>query len=181
MKCSSTRVAGRSSCVVNELQTNRDSFGACKNSETHLVLDACPDADWRLLVALSRYGGLRCPSEHLALLWADVDWDRQRFLVRSPKTGERWVPFFPELRAHLEAAFEQTEAGAVYVIAKHRDTNINLRTRFMAIIRRAGLTPSEYSDPPATASGSRPALSTGGVMNCMHRLRPNGAVVNSQG
>jgi integrase len=109
--------------------------------DTRLVLDACPDAEWRLLVALSRYGGLRCPSEHLALLWADVDWGRQRFLVRSPKTGERWIPLFPELLPHLEAAFEQAEPGAVYVIAKHRDTNTNLRTRFTQIIRRAGLTP----------------------------------------
>src|SRR5262249_40845200 len=25
------------------------------------VLDACPDIQWRLLIALSRYGGLRCP------------------------------------------------------------------------------------------------------------------------
>ena len=30
------------------------------------VLNACPDAEWRLLFALSRFGGLRCPSEHLA-------------------------------------------------------------------------------------------------------------------
>jgi len=29
------------------------------------VIDACPDAQWRLLFALSRFGGLRCPSEHL--------------------------------------------------------------------------------------------------------------------
>ncbi|HEY8669059.1 MAG TPA: hypothetical protein VIL86_20585, partial [Tepidisphaeraceae bacterium] len=29
------------------------------------VLDACPDAQWKLMIALSRYGGLRCPSEHM--------------------------------------------------------------------------------------------------------------------
>jgi hypothetical protein len=54
--------------------------------ESQKVLDACPDAEWRLLFALSRYGGLRCPSEHLALRWGDVDWERSRFTVRSPKT-----------------------------------------------------------------------------------------------
>src|SRR5581483_8650202 len=75
------------------------------------VLDTCPDAEWRLLFALSRYGGLRCPSEHLALTWQDVDWERGRFLVHSPKTehhegkGERWVPIFPELKPYLEAVF----------------------------------------------------------------------------
>jgi integrase len=41
--------------------------------EAHAVMDACPDAEWRLLFALSRFGGLRCPSEHIALRWADVD------------------------------------------------------------------------------------------------------------
>src|SRR5581483_5474978 len=70
------------------------------------VLEACPDAEWRLLFALSRFGGLRCPSEHLILTWADVDWERERFRVDSPKTGVRWVPLFPELRPYLEKAFE---------------------------------------------------------------------------
>jgi integrase len=50
------------------------------------VLDTCPDAQWRLLAALSRYGGLRCPSEHLAMRLGDVDWEQDRLLVRSPKT-----------------------------------------------------------------------------------------------
>src|SRR6516162_4326268 len=110
------------------------------------VLDACPDNEWRLLFALSRFGGLRCPSEHFALTWADVDWERERFLVRSSKTehhagkAERWVPIFPELRPYLEAAFEQAEDGAVYVFRGRRDTSANLRTRLMKIIRRAGQT-----------------------------------------
>ena len=63
------------------------------------VLALCPDAEWRLIVVLSRYGGLRCPSEHLALTWPDVDWARGRFLVKSPKTGPRWVPTLPRVAA----------------------------------------------------------------------------------
>jgi integrase len=59
---------------------------------------AAPDAEWRLLIAPSRCGGMRCPSEHLSLRWQDVDWERTRFRVDSPKTGQRWVPIFPELR-----------------------------------------------------------------------------------
>jgi integrase len=65
------------------------------------LIDACPDAQWRLLVALSRYGGLRCPSEHLALTWADIDFDKNRIRVPSPKTehhegkGSRLIPLFP--------------------------------------------------------------------------------------
>jgi integrase len=111
------------------------------------VLQACPDAEWRLLFALSRFGGLRCPSEHLALTWPDVDWERNRFLVHSPKTAhhagraERWVPIFSELRPYLEEAFELAQDGAVHVISRYRDTNKNLRTRLNRIISRAGLTP----------------------------------------
>jgi integrase len=111
------------------------------------ILDACPDAEWRLLFALSRFGGLRCPSEHLLLTWADVDWERGRFRATSPKTehhegkAERWVPIFPELRPYLEEAFELAPEGAVHVINRYRDANQNLRTQLHRIIRRAGLEP----------------------------------------
>ena len=110
------------------------------HADTQRVLDACPDAEWRLLVSLARFGGLRCPSEHLALTWPDVDWERERFRVDSPKTGERWVPIFPELRPYLAQVFEQAPEGAVNVITRYRDTNQNLRTQLGRIIRRAGLT-----------------------------------------
>lgn len=109
------------------------------------VIDACPDAEWRLIVALSRYGGLRCPSEHLNLQINDVDWDRQRVRVRSPKKehleggGERWFPLFPELRPYLEEVFDLAEPGQSYFITRYRDTNANLRTQFLRIIRRAGV------------------------------------------
>ncbi|HTQ38063.1 MAG TPA: tyrosine-type recombinase/integrase [Pirellulales bacterium] len=116
-------------------------------SDAQRVIEACPDAQWRLLFALSRYGGLRCPSEHLGLRWADVDWERGRLTVHSPKTehhegkGERTIPIFPALRPHLEAVWEQAEAGTEYVLTRYRDPNANLRTQFERIIRKAGLTP----------------------------------------
>jgi integrase len=82
------------------------------------VLGACPDAEWKLLFALSRYGGLRCPSEHLALKWSDVDWERNRMRVPSPKTEHhqgkesRVIPLFPELRVHLLQVFDELSPGA---------------------------------------------------------------------
>ena len=81
--------------------------------DAELVIDACPDAEWRLLFALSRFGGLRCPSEHLSLRWADVDWQRSRIRVRSPKTehhpgGEsRLIPIFPELLPFLRGSCDR--------------------------------------------------------------------------
>jgi integrase len=108
------------------------------------VLAACPDHEWRLLVALARYGGLRTPSESLALGWADVNWERERFRVVAPKTkhqdgGERWVPLFPELRPYLEEAFERAAPGAVHVVTRWRDSAQNLRTQLLRILRRAGV------------------------------------------
>src|SRR5262249_16539367 len=36
------------------------------------LMTAIGDYHWRTVIALSRYGGLRCPSEHLDLRWADI-------------------------------------------------------------------------------------------------------------
>jgi integrase len=111
------------------------------------VLDACPDTEWKLLFALARFGGLRTPSEPLALKWTDVDWERSMIRVSSVKTehheghAERLVPIFPELRPLLNEAWDAAQSGAEYVIARHRDENVNLRTHMHRIIRRAGLTP----------------------------------------
>lgn len=55
------------------------------------VLDAFLDSQWRLLFALSRYGGLRCPSERLALRWIDIDWERNGIRIESPKTASNWM------------------------------------------------------------------------------------------
>ena len=130
-------------CLV---QGNPDRDHYIDRDTAKKVLDACPDAQWRLLFALSRYGGLRCPSEHLALTWADVDWEHSRLTVHSPKTerkGKPWrlLPIFPELRPYLEEVWEQTEPGTQHVITRYRDTNANLRTQLLRIIARAGVAP----------------------------------------
>lgn len=107
------------------------------------LMEAAPDAEWRLIVALARFLGLRTPSEQVALTWGDIDWDRGRVLVRSPKTGERLVPLFPEVRPYLADAFDRAKPGAVHVITRNRDPESNWRTVFLSIIRRAGLVPWE--------------------------------------
>jgi integrase len=114
--------------------------------DTARLIEAAGSADWRCIIALARFGGLRCPSEVLRLRWADVLWDSDRMRVESPKTehhsgkGERVIPLFPELRAVLLEAFGEAEPGAVYVVGRYRDEiHMNLRTQFERIIDRAGL------------------------------------------
>jgi integrase len=123
--------------------------------ETDRLLDVC-NPTWRVIVALSRYGGLRCPSEVLSLRWQDVDWEAGRIVVQSPKTehhvgkASRAIPLFAELRTILAEAFELAPEGAVYVVdGNHREAantasgwrNCNLRTQFERIVKRAGLQP----------------------------------------
>ncbi len=107
------------------------------------VIDACPDAEWRVIVALARYAGLRTPSETMALRWQDIDFVRGVMLVRCPKLehnerfATRLVPLFPEVRQYLEDLKELAEPNAVFVITHNRLGSLNLRTRFEKIIERA--------------------------------------------
>jgi integrase len=131
--------------IGGKVKSNKARVYFVTRDEAEKVLAACPDSEWRLIFALSRFGGLRTPSEHYGLRWTDVDWERGKFLVHSPKTehhegGEsRWVPIFPELRPYLEAVFHEP-GGADFVINRYRN-QANLRTRFEKIIKRAGLKP----------------------------------------
>jgi integrase len=125
-------------------------------ADAERLIEHAPNTTWRLLIALSRFAGLRVPSEALMLKWADVDWERGRFLVGEPKNehragrGMRAVPLFPLLRPHLEQAFQEAPDGAEYVFpAEYRRradgprgwNGCNLRTTLLKIIRRAKLVP----------------------------------------
>lgn len=131
--------------IATAVKGNASRFYFVTEEESQRVLACCPDAQWRLLFALSRYGALRCPSEHLALKWGDVDWERNRIRVTSPKTAHhegresRLIPLFPELRTHLEAVWEQTTPGTEFVITRYRHANANLRTQLERIIGKSGL------------------------------------------
>jgi integrase len=127
------------------VRANKDREHFVTRAVAEKVLAACPDVEWKLLFALSRYGGLRCPSEHLGLLWTDVDWERGRMVIRSPKTerhegkATRVIPIFPELQPYLEAQWDRAPEGASFVIRRYRKRNANLRTQLERIIERAGL------------------------------------------
>jgi len=115
---------------------------------------AVANPTWRTIIALSRFGGLRCPSEVLSLEWRHIDWERNRITVPSPKTdryagkGSRSLPLFPELRPFLEEAFELATPGQSHVVGgKYLEKangptgwiNCNLRTQFERLVNRAGL------------------------------------------
>jgi integrase len=127
-------------------QTNKERQFFVTRPMVEALLAAAPNAEWRAVIALSRFGGLRCTSETLAMKWANIDWAGDRFLVESPKTehhpdgASRLVPLFPELRVILQEAFELAEDGAVYVVSTYQNHPKNLRPHLEHIIKRAGLT-----------------------------------------
>ncbi len=111
--------------------------------ETARLLEVCPNAQWRLLVALARYGALRCPSESHALTWGHIDWEKKRIRIPSPKTAEmgrpfREIPLFPELAPYLETAFDECPEGETRCLWIMGNTNPG--THLRRLVLKAGLT-----------------------------------------
>lgn len=111
-----------------------------------LVLQATEDPEWKAIFSLCRYGGLRCPSEVLALRWEDIDFVSQRILVHSSKTEHhigkdvRVVPLFPQLKLCFEE-LRSTKGAEGFVIKRYRKANQNLATQAVRIIKQAGIKP----------------------------------------
>ncbi|MFN9976277.1 MAG: tyrosine-type recombinase/integrase, partial [Phycisphaerae bacterium] len=108
------------------------------------IIDACPDAEWRLIVALWRFAGLR-KMEIFHLRWEHVLWDKGRMLVTCQKTahhegkGSRFVPT-ADILPYLEAVFHEAPEGTQRVITRFTASNVNLAKPFEKIITAAGLT-----------------------------------------
>lgn len=119
--------------------------------EAKAVLDACPNVQWRMIFALSRFGGVRIVSEIEKLEWDHILWDQGKVLIHSPKTehhpgkDKRFVPLFPELREHLAEGLELAEPNSKYVITTSRKGKSlsaeYIRKRMAIIVQRAGIVP----------------------------------------
>ena len=106
------------------------------------IIAACPNAQWRLMVSLWRFAGLR-KMEIYHLSWDDVLWDSGRMLVTAPKTAhhegydERFVPI-GEIEPWLDETFE---IGAGGPIVTEYQGNSNLDKPMKQIMKRAGILP----------------------------------------
>lgn len=117
----------------SQVNDERNAYISCDDVE--IVINQAPDAEWRLIIALGRFAGLRMPSEALRLKWEDVDWQRNRMTVKKGKTKKREMPILPQLRPYLEDCFNPE---ATHVIVEHRHHS-NWGTTFARLIRKAGL------------------------------------------
>jgi integrase len=109
------------------------------------VLDVCPSVEWKLMLALPRLAGLRCPSEVGSLRWDSVNWEKGQLRVLSKKTEHhgadhavRIVPICPELKELLAEAFEAAEDGAVFIVPRCARAGFNPRTHLERLVAKAG-------------------------------------------
>jgi integrase len=128
-------------------QANESRLRFIGREQIDRVMEKCPHWELRLVIALSRFGGLSCPSETLELAWSDIDWERGRIRVPSPKTKRfgkpfREIPIFGSLRPFLEDAWNALDdQPARHVITRYRNKTGSLRMRLAEAIARAGMTP----------------------------------------
>ena len=100
---------------------------------TDKLIEKCPSVQWRTVVSMLRFGGMR-PEEILLAEWSGVDWEAGTFTFISPKTerhpgkDRRTVPLFPRLRQALEEMrmAAEIESGLIlprYIISSEKPRN----------------------------------------------------------
>ncbi|HAD61403.1 MAG TPA: hypothetical protein DCG12_19360 [Planctomycetaceae bacterium] len=137
---------------VSATEANRSRDYYLTPGDTSKLLEAAPDAQWRLLISLWRLAGLR-KMEVFSLTWGDVKWDQRKLLVRSQKTAHRegcemrYVPI-RDVRQYLEDAFQaalpdrqRSLPNDAKIITRFSPTNNNLDKPFGKIIEAAGMIP----------------------------------------
>ena len=134
--------------VKKESCVQKDRMRFITMADYESLLAACTTQEQRTILTLARIGGLRIPSEITTLTWDDVNWEKHRLWIKSPKTEHhedkkgRWVPLWEPIRRELEALYFVDDAdGKDDRVFKNRGATSNLRTRFEKIQKRAGLTP----------------------------------------
>ena len=101
------------------------------------VLDQTSDDEFRLILCCSRYGGLRCPSEVLAMQWEDVDWETRRLSVRGKGRRTRTVPLFPPLYEAFQEALLSATVAHGFIVTRNRSER--LERILVRLMRRAGV------------------------------------------
>ena len=138
--------------IVSATEPNRERDFFLPRDLTERIIAECPDAEWRLLVALWRYAGLR-KMEVFGLKWGDVLWQSGRLRVHATKIkhyrnkGIRYVPT-RDVQTYLEDVFQASlEPGQTTlpadapIITRFSATNSNLDKPFKSILHRAGIVP----------------------------------------
>ena len=153
--------------------TKRQQFIPQETIRQALAVCTCPEM--RCVIALSRFGGIRVPSELARLTWQDIDFEAGRMTVRAPKSeryedgGIRFCPIFPELRPFLQVLHDRANPGidcgmSTPVINRWTSGTQNLRTEFERVLTKAGIKawPKLYHNLRASRQRVQVSFSGGG-------------------
>jgi integrase len=130
---------------ASSTRANRDRDFYLSRDVTERIIAACPDAEWRLLVSLWRYAGLR-KMEVFRLTWNDVLWDQGKLRVHSSKTAHhegkdiRYVPL-RDVRQYLDALYFDPETADGPIITRFTPSNSNLDKPCKVILNNASVVP----------------------------------------
>ena len=108
------------------------------------IIDSVNDSDWKLLFTLTRCVPMRIPSEFTDLTWDDVDFEKNKILIHSPKTRHlgkhaRLVPIFSRV-SPLLVELHGRRGDEIYVFEGLRlITNVGKIAK--DICKRANVTP----------------------------------------
>ncbi len=128
-------------------QENPDRLCEVPAARVSKVLEQIEDPEFRLIVALARYAGLRIPSEATSLLWQDFDFQNKRMHIAAPKTahhrggGLRVCPLFAELLPYFRAVHTKQSKPTDRVFVRLGGKGKNLRTQFIRYMEAAGVDP----------------------------------------
>jgi len=138
--------------LVSSTRPNRERDYFLNVEDAERIIEVCPDAEWRLLISLWRYAGLR-KMEVFELTWGDVLWNQGRMRVHATKTAGydgkeiRYVPIRDIRQFLLDAMQSQLADGAVSlpadapIITRFSKSNSNLDKPMKSILHRAGMVP----------------------------------------
>ena len=130
---------------VSNTQDNDDGKLVISREIVDDVIAAAPNSEWKLLIALWRYAGLR-KMEPMGLEWEDVLWNDGKLRVRPSKTRHhrrkrmREVPI-RDVEVYLRAVQKEAGTKSGPVISRYAQTMSNFHKPFETIIRRAGYEP----------------------------------------
>lgn len=137
----------KTKAIITNVAPKTDRLFFVDRETTYKLLESLPTLEWKAIVALARFGGLRCSSEVIPLKWEDIDHESGRFLIHSPKTehhpngATRLCPLFPELREVLDEYQKECGRTEGPVVTRYQSIKQNLGPTLTRFIRNAGIEP----------------------------------------
>lgn len=122
--------------VGNQVNESRMHYVPLEHIEA--LMQEMPDNEYRLILGMARFAGMRTPSEPMAIKWEHVDWSKGTIAIHSPKTGVRVCPIFSELRPYLERQWDAADESP-WVISRHRITGQALTSVVVRALNRLGI------------------------------------------